>query len=386
MSKGFSKIRILFCMNHIIMGGLEKVLCQYLLPLKAMRNIEVSVVSKEKVTEPYFIDFFRTNKIELIDDFVTIKRKKIGFIKLGGSKRKVLNNIINALKWKKLKKNHDIFIDFANFSFSEEFKTIKKKKFAWFHGSTMVFQLFFENMIGKDVYDKIICLSESFRNDLVEKHPDLAEKIGFIYNPISVAEVQKLAKHKTSIDIKCPYLIAVQRLDNFDKNVTTIIEAFNQYSQVDKNTKLYIVGDGPDKAQLVKLAQSNKNIVFTGQINNPYPLIKNAQALILSSTKKIGEGLPNTLLEAQVLETLAISSDVKSGVREILLNGQAGLLFEAENPKSLAEKLVYVKNHPTECQQMVQTATENLNRFGVENAVRNFLKLCDIKGETSNAK
>ena len=99
---------------------------------------------------------------------------------------------------------------------------------------------------------------------------------------------------------------------------------------------LYIVGDGPDREKLMMLAQNNNRIIFTGQIDDAYAIIKSAEALILSSSEKIGEGLPTVLIEAQALGTLAVSSDVKSGPAEILMNGKAGILFKTKNPEELA--------------------------------------------------
>lgn len=380
MSKTSNRTRILFSMNHIIMGGIEKVLCQYLLALKNLSNIDLSVICKEKVVDTYFLEFFKNNQIRLIDNF-TYKKNRFLFIKIGKKKRDFINKII----WFFLKFKGDIFIDFANFSYLEEFKEINKKKLAWFHGSTMVFNAFFQNKIEKNIYDKIVCLSENFKQDFISTNPLLAEQITSIYNPIDIAQIRELGNQETSMTTNFPYFIAVQRLDNFDKDVKTIIEGFNQYSQNDKITKLYIVGDGPDKKQLMELAKNNSNIIFTGKVNNPYPLIKNAQALILSSTKKIGEGFGLVLLEAQTLKTLAISSDVKSSIKETLLNGKAGCLFEAENPKSLAEKLNYIKDHPEECNLLKQTATQNLDRFNINNAIKKFVELCNISEENNHA-
>ena len=58
---------------------------------------------------------------------------------------------------------------------------------------------------------------------------------------------------------------------------------------------------------------------------NPYNLINSSDIFILTS---IYEGLPNVLLEAQVLKKFIISTDCPTGPREILLNGNAGYLFK----------------------------------------------------------
>ena len=52
-------------------------------------------------------------------------------------------------------------------------------------------------------------------------------------------------------------------------------------------------------------------------MKNPFPLIKQADLFILSSKF---EGLPNVLLESLVLKKFIISSNCRTGPKEILLN------------------------------------------------------------------
>ena len=204
---------------------------------------------------------------------------------------------------------------------------------------------------------------------MISDRSKFTERFVCIYNPIDVALVNKLALAPPPIKTTSNYFVAVQRLDNYDKSVSTIINAFNLFSQHHKDINLYIIGDGPDKKLLENLAKINSNIIFTGQLSNPYPIIKKALALILSSKINIGEGLPNVILEAQALETLVIASNVKSGVKEMLLNGEAGILFDAENTQSLAEKLSYVIKKPLNCKQKINKATKALYRFDIKKAL-----------------
>ena len=73
-------------------------------------------------------------------------------------------------------------------------------------------------------------------------------------------------------------------------------------------------------------------------VDNPYPLIKQADIFVLSSAY---EGLPNVLLEALTLNKFIISSNCPTGPKEILLNGKGGLLFKVGNYKQLANKIIY---------------------------------------------
>lgn len=104
-------------------------------------------------------------------------------------------------------------------------------------------------------------------------------------------------------------------------------------------------------------------------------MIKNAEALILSSKMEVGEGLPMVLLESQALDTLCISSNVKSGPPEILLNGQAGLLFETSNPEDLANKLTAVCSDQVDVLKLVQYAKEQITRFSSKKSAEDFIKV-----------
>lgn len=99
------------------------------------------------------------------------------------------------------------------------------------------------------------------------------------------------------------------------------------------------MGNGPCKKQLDKLIiklnleEHVKLLPFT---DNPYPLIKKARALVLSS--KV-EGFPMVLLEALKLNTPVISFNCKSGPNEIIKDGLNGILVEDQNQEKLIEAL-----------------------------------------------
>jgi len=55
---------------------------------------------------------------------------------------------------------------------------------------------------------------------------------------------------------------------SYEKGVELLIEAFNRYSLINPNVKLYIIGSGPLEDKLKKLAVKNKAILFTGSLNS----------------------------------------------------------------------------------------------------------------------
>ena len=356
------KQNIVFCMNQIVMGGIEKILLQYLSELRDKYNI--SVLSRNKVTDTYFLNYFKQNNIKLIDNIAVPRMQHIHFFlwKILLKPIKIISKKIN--NYKAILNKFDIIIDFCNFSFEPELRNINKTKIAWCHGSILFFNNC--NFIQKlSTYDKLICLSDNFLNSFVDMYPEHKNKISRLYNPLNISEIQHAAKKQTPPNEK--YFIHVSRLDGVDKDLITVINAFDLFYKKNQDVKLYIVGDGVQKEHLEQLAANNPNIVFCGRIDEPYYLISGALALILSSSTTIGEGLPVVLTEAQILQTLTISSDVPSGPSEILLNGDAGILFPPKDHETLSKILLDVAENEEKYKKQIKKANEHLYRFNINN-------------------
>src|SRR5699024_8968312 len=74
---------------------------------------------------------------------------------------------------------------------------------------------------------------------------------------------------------------------------------------------------------LVDRLNLNNRVIFTGQLNNPYPLLNMCDCFVLSSTY---EGQAIVLLEALILEKPVITTDVR-GPRSVVEGGY-GLIVD----------------------------------------------------------
>src|SRR5690606_32684391 len=86
-------------------------------------------------------------------------------------------------------------------------------------------------------------------------------------------------------------------------------------------------------------------VMLLGYKTNPYPYIKNARALILTSD---AEGLPRVLIEALLLGTPVISVDCPSGPREILRGVLSDFLIPMEDESALASAIARMDRAPVE--------------------------------------
>lgn len=90
------------------------------------------------------------------------------------------------------------------------------------------------------------------------------------------------------------------------KNISAAVEAYSEVSKKYADVYMLILGDGPERDNLEKLASSlgvEGKLCFMGRVANPYAYFSISQIGILSSHK---EGFPNVLIEMMASGTKQI--------------------------------------------------------------------------------
>jgi len=238
-----------------------------------------------------------------------------------------------------------------------------------------------KNIIKKIIFkfilnkaDKIIVNSYDFKkelNNLFNLKPIC------IYNPLNKNQIIKLSNKK----IKNNYFNNKKKLNIINigrftdqKDHITLIKAINLL-QNKISMKVLIIGKGVNKEYMsfnITKYKLNKIIKIIPFQKNPFPYLKKSNLFILTSTF---EGLPNVLLESQVLKKFIISSNCPTGPREILNNGKYGYLFKISDHIELSKKiLLYYKNRK-KLQKMINLGYKNLNRFDYNLNLKKYLNI-----------
>ena len=327
--------KIVFCIYSLNIGGAEKLLLDLVKGLFETKNYEITVLVFQES------ESFIEQNIKKYCEFKTMISKKDSQRNLYCSNLKNLYlSLIKMKNFKKAVKDKDIVIDFLNGDFHKYIKPLKKiKKIVWLHSEYEYLKLKKLDIKKKIIdYDKIITVCDEILNQIKEEQNYLKEKLKRIYVSFDLDRISQKLEEKNIFENKKileeKYFVTVCRLKESDKDVATIIKAFENYKGEEK---LYIVGDGEDRKNLEELSKKMVNkdkIIFLGMQENPYIIMKHSSAFIFSSKS---EGFGMVLVEALFSGTKVISSNHKAGVNEILEDGTLGKIFEVGNKEELLE-------------------------------------------------
>jgi glycosyltransferase involved in cell wall biosynthesis len=224
--------------------------------------------------------------------------------------------------------------------------------------------------------EKIVTVSQGVADDLVQTIGIDKRKLEVIYNPVlNDAMFQKAEQpidHPWFQPGEPPVILGVGRLEP-QKDFPNLLRAFAMLRKKQK-IRLVILGEGNLRAQLEALIKElgiEDDVQLPGFNSNPYAFMKRASVFVLSS---VLEGLPTVLIEAVALGTPVVSTDCKSGPKEILGGSGYGTLVPTQNPEALAVAIEKTLNSPR------QTIDQNkLKRYTSEEATNNYLRTAGFK-------
>ncbi len=272
-----------------------------------------------------------------VDTLAYKKRKKLFNNKYYS---KLLENKLNQIKNKKL--------ILGSLGLSHKLMNIIDKKFNFYyvlHGTTTKAKLDTKKGLSRlikkneleNLYNNknIICVSKGVEKDILSLNIK-PKTIQTIYNPFNFTYIKELSEKNINIQLPEKYIVHVGRFAKVKKH-DILIQAFSLLK--DKTLKLVLVGDGEERKnieELIKKLGLEKKIILLGFLENPYPIIKKAKLLVLSSEN---EGFGNVLIEAMILNTNVVSTNAPTGPSEILIDSLSENLAEVNNYKDLQMKI-----------------------------------------------
>jgi len=180
-------------------------------------------------------------------------------------------------------------------------------------------------MLAKILFKKasaFICASRVAAKDLVQNFGVEEKKIKVIYYSLNVKEILVLSQEPLEPEYQeifnHPVIMNIGRFTS-QKGQWYLIRVFKELKKTVKDAQLVILGGQGDLEQELKQMVLDmgieKGVHFIGWQKNPFKFLAKAKVFALSS---LWEGFPYATLEALACGLPIVSSDCKSGPREIL--------------------------------------------------------------------
>lgn len=335
-------------------GGVEIALMRLISAMRKTGRYAFKLLVTKPITSPRCLEFLEKESVEV----VKISELQKGFF----ARLRLSREIGVALS------DCDILFDFSGDEFRHVIGRFKGPKYFWWHFSFERFRSHMRSSFKKNVkpYTGFVMISEYFAREFAKVYPSTSLKTATIYNLFDPEEVRAAAERGPCHLTSRPYFVSPSRLW-WDKDNETILRAFKSFNERHpEKAELVFVGKGSEEEKLKAIAAElgiSELVSFKGGMDNPYSVVKSSIASILSSPQ---EGMPLVPLEAMALGVLPICSDVPDGVREELLNGEAGILFPYKDVEALSLAMEKAFVGGEDIARMKAKGAESLLRFSAD--------------------
>lgn len=400
-------MKLLFVNTQLSTGGIATSLINLFDQLEKYPDIQIDLIlldrnkgdKRYKLPSNVNIKFIDNKYFELFSSSFNEIVKSKNIIKiLNGfcvkSMKRINRQELMKIIFKKIEclKGYDVAISFRNDEYQHKPYSIcgcndfvlqctdADKKIAWIHNDPDRHGFTYEiaKYKFKD-FDTIVNVSQGCKDRFDEIIPEYKSKSKLVYNTFNYEDIiEKSTEFNPyeDIDDSKIKLVTVGRIANEQKRMDRIVKVCTKLREKGIHNYIWhIVGDGPDaeklKSRVIEEGLSN-NIVFVGKKSNPFPYIKYADCLVMTSEY---EAYGMTLVEALTVETPVITTN-HIAAKEIVEEGINGFIAE-NNSESIAEKVCFI----LENRNILYKLRENIKNTEIDRniAINQFLEVINYK-------
>jgi len=211
---------------------------------------------------------------------------------------------------------------------------------------------------------KLVTVSKGIAGEITQVGRIKPASVQTIYNPFELDKIQALSQQEPADMPTGDYMIHVGRFARQKRHDVL----FAAMKQMKNPMPLVLLCNNKKKA--LKAAHKfgvSDRVIIPGFQTNPYPWIKNARLLVLSSDY---EGLPTVLIESLAVGTPVVSSDCRHGPKEILTGEFSRYLVPRREPAALAKAMDAALNDYPDC-----ATAEILQQVGAKRVAEQYLAL-----------
>lgn len=204
-------------------------------------------------------------------------------------------------------------------------------KFGKLKGGIMAWQQLRIMHKARNIFACSASLSAAYQSKYQLKIPYVQNGVDIVSNCLMDNEKKRLLKEKLSLPFDRKVIVSVGSLIARKDNITSL-QAVNA---VGFPVCFIILGEGPERDVLLKMAGSNVDLRLPGLVNNVKEYLGVGDIFLSSS---LGEGLPNTVLESLSCGLAPVLSNISSH-REVMEGYAWPYFFETKNSTELSKLL-----------------------------------------------
>ncbi len=190
------------------------------------------------------------------------------------------------------------------------------------------------------------------------------------------------------------------RLRHF-KGFDVLLEAFSRVSAQHAEWDLLILGDGPERPLLDERVSGlglEDRVHLPGNQRNPFAILERCHVFALASNPfailerchvfalaSRFEGFGNAIVEAMACGLPVVVTDCESGPRDIVTDGQNGLLVPVDDPDALAAGLKRLMGSAELRRELAGRGAEHARRYRAEVILKEWYRLFDALPEPGRA-
>ena len=186
------------------------------------------------------------------------------------------------------------------------------------------------------------------RQHLIERYGAAPDRVRVVYHGLSLDRFRPSVRRANPEAV----ILSVGRLVE-QKGFDRLLRACAALAAVGHRFRCEIAGEGPLRPELERLAAERglvDRVVFLGQLNQEQLVERYAAAdvfalLCVPASDEDRDGIPNTMIEAMAMQLPCVSTRF-SGVPELVVDGETGLLVEVDDEPAAVGALAALLREP----------------------------------------
>ena len=225
-------------------------------------------------------------------------------------------------------------------------------------------------------WDAIVATTDFIAEEVILRNPSLSERVATI--AIGVPIPERLPQRKT--EPNAPLRMVYQGgLIQYQKRVLDLPLIVEEALRRNLPVELTVIGDGKDRQRLVDASNhlaERGTIRFMGLLPHGRLMEMLDQFDVCLLTSEF-EGMPNALGEAMARGCVPIVTDIRSGIRELVRDGENGYVVPVGDIAGFAARLTVLNGNPELRGNMSRKAREAViaGGFSVEAMVEHYRSL-----------